>query len=181
MNSYKELRRKITAIGNLELFNACEQIWLDPRYKAFKTKSAAVHYHHTGLNGLSDHTLEVMIYAENMALSFPQVDSDILIAACLWHDVAKIWEYEDDPMVPMTWFRGPYASLIGHISGSNAEFVSIALKFGVDEVLIRKISHAILAHHGPVKDWGSSVAPQALEALLLHQADMLSANYGATK
>ena len=35
-------------------------------------------------------------------------------------------------------------------------------------------------HHG-LREWGSPVEPQTLEALLLHQADLLSAQYGATK
>ena len=39
----------------------------------------------------------------------------------------------------------------------------------------------ILAHHGPVREWGSPEAPRTLEALIPHQADMLSASYGATK
>lgn len=42
------------------------------------------------------------------------------------------------------------------------------------------VIHCIHAHHGPVKEWGSPEAPRTIEALILHQADMLSAGYGAT-
>jgi 3'-5' exoribonuclease len=42
------------------------------------------------------------------------------------------------------------------------------------------VIHCILSHHGR-KDWGSPVEPATLEALVLHQADMLSAKFGATK
>lgn len=60
-----------------------------------------------------------------------------------------------------------------HIATSAIEFS----RHGYNHAVV----HCILAHHGPVREWGSPEAPKTLEALILHQADMLSASYGATK
>ncbi len=160
---------------------------------------AALHYHHNYRGGLVAHTKEVTEYALAMAWVFPEVKKDILLAGALLHDVAKIFEYQlvsffDGQELPKrylldsefsggkdVWVITDYGNLIHHINGSNAEFVAQASIQGVDRDLRDDVSHVILAHHGPIKDWGSPVAPQTLEALLVHQADMQSAGYGALK
>lgn len=179
--SYDNLRAKISLIHNLELFNACEELFTDPRYSRFERWPAALKNHHCGAGGLADHTKEVMEYAIHIALPFPKANNDVLIAAALWHDLTKIWEYEADPTIFNAWVEAPYKNLIYHIAGSHAEFVAVAAKHGVSQELTVAIGHAILAHHGPVKEWGSPVAPQTLEAQIIHQADMLSARYGPSK
>lgn len=133
--------------------------------------------------------------------------ADILIAAALFHDLLKIEEYDKETWtceiyeynktVPKARFllasdQGPnevpvwihtqsgYLQTIGHICGSAAQFQVAAVNFGVNRKTIDAVTHCILAHHGR-KEWGSPVEPQTLEALVLHQADMLSAKFGDTK
>jgi len=126
--------------------------------------------------------------------------ADILIAAALWHDFCKVREYRffwdwpantvgqkilripgtDEQGLQKFWKHTDYGNRIHHIQGSAIEFTVAARKHGVAEDVIKQIQHCILAHHGR-KEWGSPVEPQTLEALILHQADMLSAQYGATK
>ncbi len=163
-------------------------------YRPFFHWPAAIGMHHAYPGGLATHTLEVLKYART-AGNHHSYDRDILTAACLFHDLAKIREYQHK-MIGMTterylvdpsshlhgwFFNKPYAATIGHISGSNAEWCKLAHQFHVDQETIDKVSHCILAHHGPVREWGSPVAPQSVEAMLLHHADMLSANFGITK
>jgi 3'-5' exoribonuclease len=68
-----------------------------------------------------------------------------------------------------------------HIKDGAAKFVESAKFYDVDSSVIEQVEHCILSHHGFIKEWGSEVAPKTLEALILHQADMLSAHGGKTK
>jgi 3'-5' exoribonuclease len=112
------------------------------------------------------------------------VNRDVLITAALWHDYCKIYEYTE-PLGNGVWDYSTdnYRNRIGHIAGSVLAFYQRA-EAGCNNIkqpVLDAIAHCILAHHGPVREWGSPVAPQTLEALILHQADMLSAKFGATK
>ena len=166
----------------------------------FWTWPASLSFHHAYETGLIQHTLEVVSYALHMADRFPDCNRDVLIAAALWHDWGKIHEYEiqdwrstgaserpryltrnDDSTGWNVWVGTDYAKKVGHIAGSANEFYRVATAAGVDPVTINAVCHCILAHHGPVREWGSPVPPQTLEALLLHQSDMLSAKHGSTK
>lgn len=186
----------LEAIENPALRNACGKLF---DYVDFHTWPASLSHHHAYEGGLRTHTLEVAELALHAAESFPKVDRDVLIAASLWHDLGKIWEYEltDSPMVGFThprhlekgfvegrryrWVETLHRDLIGHIQSSAQAFCMAAYAHRVDDNVAQQIAHCILAHHGPVREWGSPVAPQTLEAWLLHHADMLSARYGATK
>lgn len=173
------------------LFEACQRV-IDT--SAFPSWPAAITFHHAYEGGLLAHTLEVAEIALHIADQFPQVNRDVLIAAALWHDYGKILEYvvTDTPLDGQRklffthsdlgtdyWVRDPNA--MSHILSSAIQFHQAALTHSVDRATRDAVIHCILAHHGPVKEWGSPEAPRTIEALILHQADMLSAGYGATK
>lgn len=183
----------IGEIKNLQLKEACRVLESDLDYARWP---AAIGHHHNYPGGLLTHTIEVMDFA--LKASEPlrgTVDYDVLIAAVLWHDYAKILEYEETNSFiegsslptgeirwddPMYWTKAPYLGKIGHVCGSAIEFVSRATNLSVPQGIVDAVTHAILAHHGR-RDWGSSVEPQTLEACLLHHADLLSAKFGPTK
>jgi len=124
--------------------------------------------------------------------------SDIILAAALWHDLMKIDEYIDvDRGVceTLNTRHAPYGhygawvkdhrrtAMFGHhehIIAGVTEFQKSAFLNSVGTDLIHEVTHCLLAHHGR-KEWGSPVEPQTVEALILSQADLLSARYGATK
>lgn len=174
------------------LRDACWALTND-RYPEFATWPAAITHHHNREGGLLQHTLEVTDLALTMAKGFPNCDLDILIAAALWHDLGKIWEYKKEGhwvweqmgqrFVKCSdgidaWGR---VDATHHILTSAQEFVVAARWSNVSKATEDAVVHCILAHHGPVKEWGSPVAPKTIEALLLHQADIQSAHYGATR
>ncbi len=194
----KHLRLDVELIQDEALRNTCKALWLDERFRDMDLTPAALSWHHNYEGGLIAHTGEVTRIAVNAAeKSIIKVNLDVLVAAAVWHDVAKIQEYElcfasnredlpakhleisvDDLGSIRYWKTGEFYKRIYHISGSAMEFHHYAMKHGVDELLARKVEHCILAHHGPVKDWGSPVEPQSLEALILHHADMVSSKFG---
>ena len=182
----------IESIQDTALRACCREIQNVP---AFFTHPAALKHHHAYEGGLLAHTVEVCDYARHIAECMGgQEDTDILIAACLWHDFMKVREYEITAMgreiledegslrgtAKCLWTHTNYGKLIHNIPGSAIEFTVAARKHGVTEDVIEQVQHCILAHHGR-KEWGSPVEPQTIEALILHQADMLSAKFGATK
>ena len=169
----------ITQVTNPKLKQVCEEL---RKYEDFWTWPASIGHHHAFQGGLILHTLEVATIALHTSKIFEQGDDEVLIVAALWHDLAKIWEYKrNDRRDEMdfddtTFIKTDYHGKVHHISGSNAEFTAIAMKYEVDRETIQKIQHCIIAHHGQ-KDWGSPRKPESIEAILLHQADMMSAMY----
>ena len=140
--------------------------------------------HHAYTGGLAEHTLEVVEYCNN-SIKAVGLNYDIVISAAIIHDWAKIYDYAyvpntDDPSdEPMKWVNTPYKFTIHHIAGSHAEFFRQAYNV-LHLPTQRAIEHCILSHHGR-KEWGSPVEPQTPEALILHQADNWSAQFGPGK
>lgn len=172
-----ELEKFINLIKDEKLRAVCAELLTDERFSYWP---AAKGHHHAYDGGLRTHTLEMIRYALKAAESFDWVDTDVVIGAGLWHDYCKIFEYVK--VNEEEWdYNRDFGRKIGHISGGAAEFLHRARNGGVNEGTIDKIVHCILSHHGPIKEWGSPVAPQTIEAMLLHQADMLSAHFGHSK
>lgn len=205
------LLHHIESIRSVTLRDCCRRILDTPE---FLTWPASLSHHHAYEGGLLTHTVEVCDIALGMSdqpdsdilgRSFQEPKHDILIAAALWHDFAKVREYEQKElngqdytfehmkgtrMLPVreapldsvpVWVKSN--SLFGdhaHIVQGTIEFTIAARESSVDESVIEAIQHCILAHHGR-REWGSPVEPQTLEALILSQADLLSAQYGVTK
>jgi 3'-5' exoribonuclease len=186
----------IDLIEDPNLRKSCKKILDTPD---FFTHPASTGIHHGYVGGLVVHTLEVLDYAVALSKSFPQTDLDVLIAAGLWHDYAKIWDYKlvtifEDEDLPKYYVLvkdygnykkvyisdSKYKNQIHHITGSTAEFTAAAISAGVNRDTIQKVQHCIIGHHGR-KDWGSIKEPQTLEAWLLHSADYTSAHFGPRK
>lgn len=184
-------------LTNETLKKACEELL---NYPEFLEWPASLGHHHAYDGGLLVHTREVVDYCLQISkINFKKSpDKEILVAAALWHDLAKIWDYsfvkgcsppadykyslakQEGLFIEGYWVQSEYQNRIHHINGSCAEFTSAAMLHRVDRKTIQRVQHAILAHHGPNRDWGSPVKPISVEALVLHQADNLSALCGRT-
>lgn len=134
--------------------------------KDFLERPAARKHHHNYVGGLLHHTVEVMMIAYSSAKLF-NCDIDVVIAASFFHDIMKIKEYtlEGEYL--------PYANTVGHVTGSAMVFEELAMRNHVDYDKRMKIVHCILAHHG-LKEWGSPVCPDSIEASIVHCADLMS-------
>lgn len=180
----------IAQIDSLKLKKICREL---QDYPEFWYWTGSMGHHHAYRYGLIIHTLDVTDIACHISNKFPNCNIDVLITACLWHDVAKIWDYElvnTDPtdkrlLLPFenskAWIKSDYHGKIHHISGSLGEFTAAAKKHKLDVDTIQKIQHCIISHHGMDKNMGSPRRPEALEAIILHQSDMLSACHSEFK
>jgi len=189
------LNTLISKIENPNLRACCEKIY---KYPEFFEWPGSISQHHNRPEGLIEHTIEVADYALHQSLIFPAAKKDIIITAALWHDLAKIWDYElitvfEGSPPPRRflldqnfghykkgWTSTEFYKSVHHITGSNCEFTHHALNCGVDRKTTQEVQGCIASHHGR-REFGSPVEPRSLEAYILSQADMLSAHYGAWK
>lgn len=187
----------LTDIKDKNLKKTCVSLM---EYPEFWYWPGSIGAHHSYVGGLVSHTFEVLDYALDTAYIFGdsnnKVNTDILAAAALWHDLAKIWDYELIEKIDIledqkycdcgfdeieAWVKSDYHRKVHHIAGSVAEFTAAAKANNVDLKSIQSVQHCILSHHGFNKDFGSPRVPESLEAIILHQADTLSASWGHYK
>ena len=178
MNAKDEFYKYTEQLSTENRF-CCDWIGLE---KKFWEWPGSENHHHCQEGGLAEHTVEVVRYALHIArlVENKKPDLEIIIVAGLWHDYAKIWDYKQtgNPNYPYQ-REDDYYDKIYHLSGSCAEYTAVARKFGVKDSFIKEVQHCILSHHGH-PDFGAVKRPKTVEALIVSQADMLSASYGDT-
>lgn len=135
---------------------------------------AAKTMHHNYLGGLLVHTLEcIKIAKANFEVLFGGLDKDEAIAACILHDIGKIFEYTIDTE----------NGIIDYDETFKKEWLTHS-QYGYSICMtkgFKRVAKMIAAHHGRV-DWGAIVDlnEKDLEAYVyfVHHIDDLSAKYG---
>ena len=138
-------------------------------HNAFFTSPAAKRNHHATIGGLLEHSLGIVSAAEQIALVYPKIDRDLLVAGALLHDIGKVKEYNFGTDIAFN----DEGRLLGHIVLG----VSLLDKYIIQlpdfpEELRLKLLHMIVSHHGQY-EWQSPKRPKFLEAAILHHLDMI--------
>ena len=144
-------------------------ILLDQEFLIQYTNAPAARVmHHAYIGGLLEHTLSMARVADFLVDIYPHVDRDLLISGVLLHDMGKTKEYAFDDEFGFT----EDGRLVGHIVRAivSIEMAAAALDFPQEK--LRQLIHLIASHHG-THEWGSPVVPKTIEAVLLHQIDLL--------
>lgn len=151
-----------------------------------KRTAAARNYHHARRGGIIEHIGGMMRCAHAVCSVYPDLNRDLVLAGCLFHDCGKLWEncYPDGD------FTMPYTEvgeLLGHIP-FGIELVNklwseimenpnhqawITLEPPTPLVRLHLL-HMIASHHGELA-FGSPVPPKTPEAAVLHYIDNLDA------
>lgn len=134
----------------------------------FASAPAARSMHHAFIGGLLEHSLSMAKIAQFLAQHYPYVNSDLLLAGALLHDMGKTNEYTLEGAFTFS----DDGKLVGHIVRAIVMIEKAATEIGFPEELLRQLVHLIAAHHGTY-EWGSPVLPKTLEAVLLHQIDLI--------
>lgn len=129
---------------------------------------AARGMHHAYIGGLLEHTLSMVAIAEMLASHYDYVNKDLLISGTLLHDIGKTIEYT----ISGEFSYSEDGRLVGHIVRAIVMVETAAAKLDFPENDLRQLIHLIASHHG-TQEWGSPVVPKTLEAILLHQIDLL--------
>jgi 3'-5' exoribonuclease len=124
-----------------------------------------------------EHTLEIMEICDLTANFHPEVNRDLLITGSILHDFGKTKELTFDS----TFDYSDEGRLLGHIV-----IASIMIKEKINDIkefpegLKNQLLHLILSHQGKLEQ-ASPVEPKTLEAIILYQADEISAKANAYK
>ena len=170
---YAELVAYIDSIKDEKLNTFLAQYFAEHKDK-IKVSPAAKMMHHNYIGGLMVHTLECLRYAEtNIELSDYKFNRDNIMAACMLHDIGKIFEYtidiENGTIDYDENFRKEW------LTHSQYGF-SICMTNGFTEV-----AKMIAAHHGR-SDWGAIIDLDQKdlepELYFIHIVDNLSAKFG---
>ena len=139
----------------------------------FAVAPAARGMHHAYVGGLLEHTLSMAAVARLLAVHYPYVNLDLLLSGVLLHDLGKADAYALDE----GFGHSDDGRMVGHIlrGALLVERTADELNFPPDER--QQLLHLIASHHG-TQEWGSPVVPRTLEAVLLHQIDLLDSRIG---
>lgn len=175
LQEYNAILEYVEKIGNEKLRNFVKNIYSDNKEKILIMPAAKL-MHHNYVGGLMVHILECLKYAEaNMNIFFQRVNRDEVYAACLLHDIGKIYEYTVDTE----------SGLIDYDENFRKEWISHS-QYGFSICMtagFKRVAKMIAAHHARI-DWGAIIDlnEKDLEpyVYLIHHIDDLSAKFGKT-
>ena len=170
---YEALIDYINKINDEKLNSFIMKYFIEHKDK-IKIMPAAKLMHHNYIGGLMVHLLECLQYAEaNMEMSEYKFNRDNIFAACILHDIGKIFEYTIDLETGLIDYDENFRK--EWISHSQYGF-SICMNAG-----FKKVAKMIAAHHGR-SDWGAIIDLDQKdlepELYFIHLIDNLSAKFG---
>lgn len=171
--TYEELVEYINKISDEKLKTFVLNIYEENKEKILVAPGAKL-MHHNYIGGLMVHTLECLKYADvNLEAFFQRINRDDVYAACLLHDIGKIFEYTVDLE----------SGLIDYDEDFRKEWITHS-QYGFTICMsagFKRIAKMIAAHHARA-DWGAIVDldTKDLEPIyyLIHHLDDLSAKFG---
>ena len=137
---------------------------------AFFEYPAAMKNHHDYFSGLAYHVVSMLDLAKAIATLRPELDTDLLYAGIILHDMGKVTELSGPNSTSYT-LEG---KLLGHISIMANEISETARLLEIDGEEVVLLQHMILSHHSK-GEWGSPKPPLIREAEVLHMIDNLDA------
>ena len=173
--TYSALVEYINKISDEKLRNFVSNIYEENKEQLLVAPGAKA-MHHNYIGGLMVHTLECMQYAEvNLNAFFQRVNRDDVYAACLLHDIGKVFEYTVDLESGLIDYNEDFRK--EWLTHSQYGF-SICMNAG-----FKRVAKMIAAHHART-DWCAIVDlnEKDLEPIiyLVHHIDDLSAKFGKT-
>ena len=134
---------------------------------------AASKLHHAERSGLLHHTSTMLRMAGHVCEVYPTLDSDLLAAGVILHDLCKITEMDSDEIGMVSDYTAE-GMLIGHLVQGVAELARLGRNLGVKKETMLLLEHMILSHHD-LPEYGSPKKPMFPEAEVLHVLDLLDA------
>ena len=144
-------------------------------WEKYKDWPAAVSHHHAYVGGLLEHSVATARVASYIANTYQplgmKIDTDLVTAGALLHDIGKLEAYTLNPAPNMV----TAGNVIDHVALGYRILSSLTEEYGLekeDQKLSLALAHILLSHHGS-KEFGSPVLPATPEALVVAAADDL--------
>lgn len=131
---------------------------------------AATKNHHDYVSGLLDHVVSMLRLGKAIAELYPSLNTDLLYAGIILHDIGKIVELTG-PIATAYTIEG---NLLGHITIMVNEIGQAAVELDIEGEEVMLLQHLVLSHHGK-EEWGSPKKPMIQEAEILHYIDNIDA------
>jgi 3'-5' exoribonuclease len=124
--------------------------------------------HHAYLGGLLEHTVAVATLAQETCNLHRRLDSDLLTAAAILHDIGKIREFTLGAEIGLS----EEGRLLGHLAIGQEMVAERAAATGLPPARALALRHCIAAHHGPDALPGRRFgSPEALALYRLNALD----------
>ncbi|MBM4438081.1 MAG: HD domain-containing protein, partial [Actinobacteria bacterium] len=164
------IQQAAAALGSPAIRRVVEHVLAsEPVASRLATWPAAKSRHHAWVAGLAEHIVEMLQIAERVADTFPDLNSDLLIAGVILHDLGKVEELD----LGATFAYTAAGNLEGHmVQGVRLLDASLAAT-GCDAGTGLQLRHLVLSHQGTL-EWSAVVEPLTPEAIALHYIDQLS-------
>jgi 3'-5' exoribonuclease len=140
---------------------------------AWRTMPCTRSGHHAYMGGLVEHTVGVASVVQALAVWHPRLDSDLLLAAALVHDIGHARAFT----LGATFEPTEEARLLGHVAIGHELVGDAARRVGLPAVRRAELLHAMDWHHGPPP--GQPPGAASPEALALWRANALESGVKA--
>lgn len=172
-NIFNDILSTIENFKDEKLKTFVKDVWLKNK-ELLLVAPAAKMMHHNYLGGLIQHIFECLNFAKCI---FPnmhkKINEDVLLAACILHDIGKIFEYKLDFETGFVEYNENFKK-----DWINHSQYGFSLCMANDQPQIAKM---IAAHHGRA-DWGAMIdlGEKDLDGYyyIVHHIDDLSAKFG---
>ena len=134
---------------------------------------AAQRIHHAERSGLLHHTTGMLRTAKVILDVYPWLNSDLLYAGVILHDLCKTEEMDSDQMGVVRDYSKE-GLLLGHLVLGVTRIQEAANDLGITGEPVVLLQHMMLSHHGEA-EFGSPRKPMFPEAEVLHWVDLLDA------
>ena len=160
----------VDSITSSDIRNVMRTVLSDPEVSNRLARwPAAKIRHHAWLGGLLEHTVEMLRIAEAVAVAFPKLDRDLLVAGVVLHDLGKLYELGLASDIEYT--------VSGNLEGHMVQGVQILDRALSENAPLEEtqtlLRHLVLSHQGQL-DYAAVVEPMIPEAIALHYIDQLS-------
>lgn len=136
--------------------------------RRLKIWQAGKSIHHAYQSGLLEHILSCTHLANTLSLHY-KVNRSYVVAGCILHDLCKIYELTEGPVVDYT----DDGKLIGHLVKGLEIVDHFSAKIKNFPYSVKShIKHILLSHHGEY-EYGSPKIPSTSEAYLVHLIDYM--------
>lgn len=134
---------------------------------------AAQKNHHAEMAGLLYHVKRMLMMAEKACQVYTNLNSELVMAGVILHDMEKINEIESNELGISTGYSFE-GKMLGHLVQGVRTIDKLAEEFNVPREKAVMLEHMMISHHYE-PEFGSPKKPLFPEAEMLHYLDMIDA------
>ena len=152
-------------INNKNIKTIAQYLYYNNKDK-FIIYPAATKFHHAYINGLLYHTYRMLLNAEALCKVYDYLDTDLVYAGIILHDIAKVYEFSGA-------IKSQYTTqglLIGHVVMGVLAIERAANINCIYSEEVMLLEHIVLSHHG-IPEFGSPKRPMLPEAVIVNMID----------